>query len=715
MKHISCFFFTYCFISFLTAQVNSASRGSVQIQFTPGHPTATFIPEKTVGAAFDGHSKGDISRILTPDNIAAMKTVGLSPISYRLRTELGMEAWHWNPNGQWSESGQQQGYWTSDTISKQPIRISNGYRLPRRGNTHDQANDDDYSRLDDGDTNTFWKSNPYLDAHYTNDPDTLHPQWVIVDLGKLRPVNAIRVHWGNPYALSYRVDYALDNGPIYFDPLVPNTWHQFDRGDITDQKGKDGLVVFSSKPVMVRYVRILMFMSSQTTLATGNDIRNKLGFAISELYAGELKKDKKFYDWVHHAADNERQSTTYASSTDPWHRATDIDLSTEQAGIDLFFQSGITGKQPAMIPVGLLYDTPDNMKTLLQYLITKKYKVDEIEMGEEPDGQLANPVDFAALYCQWATVFKQFAPTIHMGGPSFATLATNEDDEFSFTERQWTRQFLTYLEKHNHLSDFNFFSFEWYPFDDICSPTAPQLAEEPELLENALKGYRTNVLPPHVPIYITEYGYSAHSGLAEVEIEGALMYADILGHSLTLGADKCFLYGYEPGYPDENAEHCSWGNNILFGMDENGKIIYHTAAFYGMKMLTENWIKPANEPLEIYPVSCTISNKRGQSLITAYVVRRPDHNWSLLLINKDPLNYRDVDISVLNTETGKSLPLKLPLQSVQYSSQQYHWVNKKAEGYPSLSLPPVEKMITAGNLVSLPPYSLTIVWEKRNE
>ena len=87
----------------LPAQVNSLNKNAVQIQYTPGHPAATFIPEKAVGAAFDGHSQGDISRILTKDNIAAMKTVGLNPISYRLRTELGIEAWHWNPNGHWSE------------------------------------------------------------------------------------------------------------------------------------------------------------------------------------------------------------------------------------------------------------------------------------------------------------------------------------------------------------------------------------------------------------------------------------------------------------------------------------------------------------------------------------------------------------------------------------------------------------------------------------
>ena len=79
------------------------------------------------------------------------------------------------------------------------------------------------------------------------------------------------------------------------------------------------------------------------------------------------------------------------------------------------------------------------------------------------------------------------------------------------------------------------------------------------------------------------------------------MYADILGQSLTLGADKCYLYGYEPGNPDQNAQHCGWGNNMLFGMNDDGKIIYRTAAYYGVQMLMKHWLIPGDEQLEIYP------------------------------------------------------------------------------------------------------------------
>ena len=83
---------------------------------------------------------------------------------------------------------------------------SYGYRLPRRGNTIDQANNDGYSRLDDGDQHTFWKSNPYLDQHFTGEDNARHPQWVVVDFTKSTPINALRIDWVRPYATEYTVE-----------------------------------------------------------------------------------------------------------------------------------------------------------------------------------------------------------------------------------------------------------------------------------------------------------------------------------------------------------------------------------------------------------------------------------------------------------------------------------------------------------------------------
>jgi len=138
--------------------------------------------------------------MFTDKNIAEMLSAGWGPLTYRLRTELAGEVWHWNPRGTWSDPAHQCGYWTSDDSLGEPINVSYGYHLPRRGNTIDQANDDGYSRVADGDKQSFWKSNPYLDSHFTGESEDAHPQWVVIDLVASKPGNAIRFHWGAPYA-----------------------------------------------------------------------------------------------------------------------------------------------------------------------------------------------------------------------------------------------------------------------------------------------------------------------------------------------------------------------------------------------------------------------------------------------------------------------------------------------------------------------------------
>src|SRR6476646_8896607 len=96
----------------LFAQQNA----SIQIQYDKSHPATIFRPSEFLGAAFDGHPKGDMDRIFKKENINAMRSVGLKPLSYRLRTELAGEVWHWNPSGHWSDPLKHEGYWISDSI-----------------------------------------------------------------------------------------------------------------------------------------------------------------------------------------------------------------------------------------------------------------------------------------------------------------------------------------------------------------------------------------------------------------------------------------------------------------------------------------------------------------------------------------------------------------------------------------------------------------------
>lgn len=257
----------------------------VTIDLTSG-PSNTFVPAVALGAGVDGHSRGDAAAIYRPTNLRAMRSVGLRPLSYRLRTELGVEAWHWNPRGRWSDSEHARGYWTSDDQPGAPILASFGYRLPRRGNTVDQAEDNGYSRLADGDLDTFWKSNPYLDRSFTGEDNSRHPQWLIVDLGTQTPVDAMRIAWGMPYAVRYQVQYWDGEDAALPDEYPSGHWQTFPEGEVRQGSGGDENLRLARHAVAVRYLRVLLEVSSGSPAPGAHDARDALGYAVREVYVG---------------------------------------------------------------------------------------------------------------------------------------------------------------------------------------------------------------------------------------------------------------------------------------------------------------------------------------------------------------------------------------------------------------------------------------------
>src|SRR5881397_3784107 len=251
-----------CFVGG-TAPLEGGARSSLQAPFSVSAVVAgdqsvnKCVPTQALGAGVDGHEQGECARMFTDKNIAEMRSAGFGPLTYRLRTELAGEVWHWNPRGTWSNPVLQCGYWISDDSLAEPINLSYGYRLSRRGNTIDQANDDGYSRITDGNEESFWKSNPYLDSHFTGEADDAHPQWVVIDLGAPKPVNAIRIHWGAPYAQKYRVEYWPGDDPMHVHADDDDDWQLFARGNVSDGQGGDEVIRLDPRPRSVRFVRVV--------------------------------------------------------------------------------------------------------------------------------------------------------------------------------------------------------------------------------------------------------------------------------------------------------------------------------------------------------------------------------------------------------------------------------------------------------------------------
>ena len=675
------------------------------------HPVNQCVPTQALGAGIDGHEKGECARMFTDNNIKQMLSAGLGALTYRLRTELAGEVWHWNPRGTWSDPAHQCGYWTSDDSLGEPINVSYGYHLPRRGNTIDQANDDGYSRISDGDKESFWKSNPYLDSHFTGEPEDAHPQWLVIDLGASKPVNALRISWGEPYAKQYRVEYWPSDDPMHLHADDDDDWQPFARGNVDDAHGDDQLIRLADRPRAARFVRIVMNRSSGTSAESSDDIRDRVGFAIREIELGQLDNKGHFQDHLRHARDRHRQTVIYVSSTDPWHRAEDIDFSVEQPGLDFILRGKLTNNLPVVVPLGVLYDTPENAVAEINYLLRRSYRLEGIELGEEPDGQWASPEDYAALYAGVARRLSALNPQLKLGGPS---LQNFEDQLLTWADtsgnRSWMNRFLKYIR--GAAARFDFFSFEFYPFDNICADAAPQLRETPKRLTEMLASLRADGVPSDIPWLMTEYGYSVFSGQREVDIEGALFNADTVGVFLTQGGAKAYLYGYEPNYLQDELK-CSWGNLMMLQLNPKNDELNRLSGYYAAQLTTKEWMEPTSETHEIFRVTIN-ETKNGAHVVTrptvtAYAVRRPDKQWALLVINKHPKRAPRLDVQFKIPGTQKPVRFVGQVEVVQFSRQQYAWQDDGPNGHPIRSLPPAHFTRDASSPCELPPYSVTVL------
>jgi F5/8 type C domain len=668
-------------VKILAAAVSTVIGASIfaaaqTITVDVSHSVNHFVPSETLGAGVDRIPVEAIDKDLLPASLQMSLSAGWHPVSFRQNTELAVEAWHWNPKGTWSDGSDAsnpagKGYFTGSAVPTEPLRYSYGYPLPRRGFTRNDGTDNTgYSRLTDGDLNTFWKSNPYLSQRFTGESDTLHPQWVLLDVAQTQPVDSIRIAWGEPYATHYVVQYWTGDDPI--KAPTHGVWQTFSQGAITTGKGRTETIRLTAAPVVVRFVRIWMTESSNTCDADGPaDPRNCVGYSIRELYLGTTTEDGAFHDSLRHTTDQE-QTATYCSSVDPWHQASDIGSTRQaQVGFDLFFTSGVTRGLPAMIPVALIYDTPDNAVNEIAYIEHQHYPISYVEMGEEADGQYMLPEDYAALYVQWATALHRLDPTLKLGGPSFQ--GVNKDIEVwpdSSGRVSWTARFLSYLKQHDRMKDLSFFSFEHYPYDPCRIPWS-SLYDEPELIRHIIEVWHEDGVPADMPMFVTEGNLSSAASETYQDIFSGIWLADYIGSLLDSGGKAVYYFHYLP-LPMEPGCNSSPGTFGMFTVDASYKIQQPLAQFFVAQLINLEWAQPGSGDHQVYSAKSDIDDGAGRELVTAYALKRPDGEWSLMIVNRDQESAHRLRLA-FRGGADSTVSFAGTVEIATFGSAQYKW------------------------------------------
>ena len=689
------------------AQVEAKNAGTeaatVRVDATAGHAINSFDPDSALGSSIDVLSRTDINKVYTPHIVQESLSAGWGPITYRNNTELRMAAWHWTENGTWSDPAHRSGYFTGSTDLKEPIRYILAYALPHRG----FATSGD--RPIQGPNLSYWKSNPYLASKFTGESDALHPQWVVVDLKAEKPVSGIRIAWANPYAVTYQVEYWVGGDPLDFDRGPKGEWKVFPSGALKNSQGGAVPLMLADTPVSARYLRILMTESSKTCDEHGaDDVRNCVGYAIQEILAGTIDGSGTFLEVTKNPG--EARPTFCVSSIDPWHSDEDVNDSGgyQHSGFDIFFTSGLTNNLPAMIPVTMLYGTPDDAAAQISYIEKRGYPIGYIEMGEEPDGKHAMPEDYAALYLQWATAIHKVDPKLKLGGPIFE--GVNEDIRVwpdAQGRTSWMGRFVDYLKSHGRLADLAFVSFEHYPFEP-CDITWKSLYSEPQLMKHILQVWRDDGVPRNVPLMVTENHLAAGLTGPMTTIFAALWLADNVG-SFFEGGGAAFYHS--PIQPQGVQNTClGWSSWSNFVSDETYSIKGYTSPYFAAHMINLEWVQHRAGLHQMFPSSIDVKDAEGNLLVTSYAVHRPDGNWSLMLVNRDETNQHTVRVVFEDSKNKRDTLFSGPVTLVTFGSEQYVWINDGPNSHPDPDNPPVATVLSgAPPTFTLPKASITVL------
>ncbi len=693
-------------LSLLSSGTNAAQaqHGTVRVDATPNHVINSFDPDSALGSSIDVLSRSGIDKVYTPHIVQESLSAGWGPITYRNNSELRMAAWHWTENGSWSDAANQSGYFTGSSELREPIRYILSYALPHRG----------FSTSGDkplkGPNLLYWKSNPYLTSRFTGEDDSLHPQWVVVDLKAEKAVSAIEIQWASPFARKYRVEYWIGNDALDFDEGPTGEWKVFSNG--VEENGRGGTTTLTAPAaISTRFVRVWMTQSSNTCDVHGpSDIRNCVGYAIQQIRVGTQDASGNFRQLP---VSDARQAPEYCSSSiDPWHSKGDVDDSGrgQHSGFDVFFTSGLTNNLPALIPVTMLYGTPEDAAAEIAYIEKRGYPIAGVEMGEEPDGKHALPEDYAALYIQWANQIHKVDPKLKLGGPIFE--GVNQDITVwpdAQGRTSWMGRFVAYLKAHGCLSDLAFVSFEHYP-SNRCGIDWQDLYREPQLMKHILDVWRADGVPKDVPLMVTESSVAAGLNGHMSTIFAALWLSDSIGSFFESGGSA---YYHSPIQPQGTENTCQgWASWSSFESDEKTyEIKGYTSFYFAAHMINLEWAQHRSGVHRMFASSTDVKDSDGNVLVTSYVLHRPDRNWSLMLVNRDESQSHEVRVEFDDAGGKRTKAFKGPVTAVTFGTEQYQWKDDGPNSHADPDGPPVGTtvMATPATAFTLPKASITVL------
>ena len=144
---------------------------------------------------------------------------------------------------------------------------------------------------------------------------------------------------------------------------------------------------------------------------------------------------------------------------------------------------------------------------------------------------------------------------------------------------------------------------------------------------------------------------------------------------------------------------------MMLQMPNAGEKLNRLSTYYSAGLIGRDWMQPVAAVHEIYPVTIDPTD----APVTVYAAHRPDKQWALLTINKDPNRSAHLAVHFRSSDRTFSGKFVGEVAITQFSREQYRWQDNGENGRPTISNPPKQIHRSAAEYYELPPYSLSVL------
>ena len=228
-------------------------------------------------------------------------------------------------------------------------------------------------------------------------------------------------------------------------------------------------------------------------------------------------------------------------------------------------------------------------------------------------------------------------------------------------------------------------------------------------MKHILQVWRDDGVPKDVPLMVTENHLAAGLTGPMTTIFAALWLADNVGSFLEGGGTAFYHSPIQPqGVHNTCLGWASWSN---FVSDENYDIKGYTSPYFAAHMINLEWVQHRAGVHHMFPSSTDVKDAEGNTLVTTYAVRRPDGNWSIMLVNRDENNSHSVRVVFDGSGNKRNSTFNGPVTFVTFGSEQYVWINDGPNSHPDPDNPPIAKTIEADSQTTftLPRASVSVL------